>query len=171
MSIKPFKDSYYTLVSNKTQVEKGSWHWHPASDDIIQICTNIFSLWHHQQKNKIQNLIKFFILNYKTFPISWGFEHLSSSIGWWVTSVNQNGKSYLLWNLIFHPIFMFWAIILAPDMLARQSRSLKTLDDSLVSKKTWAKKWLAQGQITSAKKAQKHAPITTSPQSPKPNYF
>jgi len=68
MSIKPFKDSYYTLVSNKTQVEKGSWHWHPASDDIIQICTNIFSLWHHQQKKQNPELNQIFYSKLQDFP-------------------------------------------------------------------------------------------------------
>jgi len=58
--------------------------------------------------------------------------------------------------------FCFLSHNFAPDMLEPSEES----DDSLVSKKTWAEKlacWLgAQGQFTSAKKVQKHAPIITS---------
>jgi len=53
-----------------------------------------------------------------------GFEQLSISVGWQVMA--SNGQGYLLWDLNFHPIFGFGAMILAPDMSASQSKALKT---------------------------------------------
>jgi len=43
-----------------------------------------------------------------------------------VMALSQYGQGYLFWDWNFHPIFVFWAIILAPDMLESQSRALKT---------------------------------------------
>jgi len=35
-SIKPSKDMYHSLVSNKNPSQKnGSWRWHPGPDDVI----------------------------------------------------------------------------------------------------------------------------------------
>jgi len=37
-SIKPSKDSYDSLVSNKNSSQKNSsWWWHPGPDDVIQM--------------------------------------------------------------------------------------------------------------------------------------
>jgi len=56
----------------------------------------------------------------------WGFEQLSSSIGWRVMAFSQNGQGYLLWDWNFYQIFSFWAIIFVPDMLECQSWALKS---------------------------------------------
>ena len=38
----------------------------------------------------------------------------------------KNNQRYLLWDFNVHPIFGFWAMISAPDMLETRSRALKT---------------------------------------------
>jgi len=77
-------------------------------------------------KNTASKIKIFFIQNYKIVPIFRGFEQLSSSTGWRVMAFSQIGQGYLLWDLNFCPISYFWAIMLAPDMLASPSRALKT---------------------------------------------
>jgi len=58
--IKPLKNSYYNLVSNKILSEKiGAWRWHLGPANLIQICTNLLSLWCHQQNNKYLKLPNF----------------------------------------------------------------------------------------------------------------
>jgi len=77
------------------------------------------------KKSNIQNIKKIFILNYKT-----SLEGLNSSLAQSageLCPVVKNTHGYIfLWDLNFYPIFYFWAIILAPDMLCGQSNPLKT---------------------------------------------
>jgi len=60
----------------------------------------------------------FFIEKYKTFPIFTGFEQLSSSIGWRVMVWGGMHPRLAFAGVEFLPIFVFSAIILAPDTLA-----------------------------------------------------
>ena len=90
----------------------------------------------------------------------------SSSVGWRI--VARDGICPRLPFIVeFLPIFIFSAVILAPDMLASQSKNVsKYLDDSLDSKKNWAKKWpvgLAPRARQTQPQGQKHVPIMISP--------
>jgi len=88
---------------------------------------------------------KIFLFQTTRLSGSEGFEQLSNSISCHMMAFSRNGQNCLLWDMNFRPIFVFWAIILAPDMLENQSRSLKT-QMIAVSKKTWVKKiihWVA----------------------------
>jgi len=55
---------------------------------------------------------------------------------------SQNGQGYLFWDLNFYLIFGFRAIILASDMLEKQSRALKTWIIAQYPKKLEPKNWL-----------------------------
>jgi len=75
---------------------------------------------------KAQTWIFLFCSNLQDFRMFRGFEQFSRSIGWRVMAFSQNGQAYFLWDLTFYPIFGFWVVVLAPDMLASQTRALKT---------------------------------------------
>jgi len=85
----------------------------------------------------------FFAANVMTSRVFRGFERLSSSF--WrlvMTSYSQgwNSPRLAFVGAKFWPLFGFWAIILDPDMLASQSRALKTRFRVSNPKKHWAKK-------------------------------
>jgi len=75
-------------------------------------------------------------------------------------------------DINFHQILVCEALVLTPDMLESQSRTLKTRMIDQFPLKTWVKKfayWIGgQGRVKFVKKTQQHPPIVTSlPENPK----
>jgi len=81
-------------------------------------------------RSDIPSLKFFFTLNYKTSRVFRGLEQLSSSSFWRFMALYDMGVIYprlaFVGVKIFTNFLFFSAIILAPDMLESQSRTLKT---------------------------------------------
>jgi len=125
-----------------------------TSSKYIEICINILSLCIHQQKTRNPKSECFFLL--QTTWLHKSLEGLNSFLAHsdgelWPATVRGGIPPRLAFvGAKFWPFFGFWAIILDPDMLASQSRALKTRFRVKNPKKHWAKKishWPgAQGQ-------------------------
>jgi len=149
-SIKSSKDSYYSLEFNTTRVKKRRvWStpkgWWPHRN-VNRTRINILPSCKHQQNTDIQYWNNFFIASYKISPCLVGLKSsLTQPAGevWPAIAMGIIYPGLAFVGVEFLPIFSLWAVVLAPDILERQSRPLQTHAIAYNLKILEPREWLA----------------------------
>jgi len=118
---------------------------------------NILPSCKHQRKKRHIKLKYVFFCKLEDFLIFRGFVKISSSICWRVMAMGQKYPRLPLVEFNCLPIFSFWAIMFAPDLLEIQSSAVKTRIIAEFPKKLESKNGSLGWRLRPGKLSQKNA--------------